>query len=93
LQITLKQHLLLHAPGLTPKAVLEKLAEIKMIEVWIAKFQDGWVALAVQESRHRQPSKRGVGDSLTAPASIPPTDCHNRVKLSKAHPENSRGIA
>src|ERR1700687_301320 len=30
LQVTLKQRLLLHAPGLTPAAVLEKLAEIKM---------------------------------------------------------------
>ncbi len=28
LQVTLKQRLLLHAPGLTPTAVLEKLAEI-----------------------------------------------------------------
>jgi Transposase DDE domain len=35
LQVTLKHRLLLHAPGLTPTAVLEKLAEIKMIDVWI----------------------------------------------------------
>jgi hypothetical protein len=35
LQVTLKQRLLLHAPGLTLPAVLGKLAEIKMIDVWI----------------------------------------------------------
>jgi hypothetical protein len=33
LQVTLKQRLWLHAPGLTPMVVLEKLAEIKMIDV------------------------------------------------------------
>ena len=33
LQVTLKQRLLLHAPGWTPTAVLEKLADIKMIDL------------------------------------------------------------
>ena len=33
--------LLLHAPGLTPTAVLEKLAEIKMIDVWPPTFRLG----------------------------------------------------
>lgn len=35
LQITLKNRLQIHAPGLTPTAVLEKLATIQMIDVWI----------------------------------------------------------
>ncbi len=35
LQVTLKQRLMVHAPGLTPAAVFEKLATIQMIEVWI----------------------------------------------------------
>src|SRR5437879_1720922 len=35
LQVTLKHRLLLHAPGLTPTAVLEKLATIHMIDVCI----------------------------------------------------------
>src|SRR5580700_10798254 len=45
LQITLKQRLLLHAPGLTPTAVLEKLAEIKMIDVWIPTVDQRWLIL------------------------------------------------
>ncbi len=35
LQVTLKQRLMMHAPGLTPAAVFEKLATIQMVEVWI----------------------------------------------------------
>ncbi len=35
LQVTLKNRLMIHAPGLTPHAVLEKLATIQMVEVWI----------------------------------------------------------
>jgi len=52
LQVTLKQRLLLHAPGLTPTAVLEKLAEIKMIDVWIPTVDQRWLILP----RHTQPS-------------------------------------
>jgi transposase len=35
LQVTLKHRLLAHAPGLTPRAVLEKLATVQMIDVHI----------------------------------------------------------
>jgi transposase len=52
LQITLKQRLLLHAPGLTPTAVLEKVAEIKMIDVWIPTVDQRWLILP----RYTQPS-------------------------------------
>jgi transposase len=52
LQITLKQRLLLHAPGLTPTAVLEKLAEIKMIDVCIPTVDQRWLILP----RYTQPS-------------------------------------
>ena len=34
-QVTLKNRLMIHAPGLTPAAVFEKLATIQMVEVWI----------------------------------------------------------
>ena len=34
LLVTLKNRLAAYAPGLTPKAVLEKLAKIQMIDVW-----------------------------------------------------------
>src|SRR5271167_2267910 len=52
LQVTLKQRLLLHAPGLTPVAVLEKLAEIQMIDVWIPTVDQRWLILP----RYTQPS-------------------------------------
>jgi hypothetical protein len=45
LQITLKQRLLIHAPGLTPTAVLEKLATIEMIDVWIPTVDGRWLLL------------------------------------------------
>ena len=45
LQITLRQRLLLHAPGLPPTAVLEKLADIKMIDVWIPTVDQRWLIL------------------------------------------------
>jgi Transposase DDE domain len=52
LQVTLKQRLLLHAPGLTPTAVLEKLADIQMIDVWIPTVDQRWLILP----RYTQPS-------------------------------------
>jgi hypothetical protein len=44
--------IVLHAPGLTPTAVLEKLAEIKMIDVWIPTVDQRWLILP----RYTQPS-------------------------------------
>ena len=41
-----------HRPGLTPTAVLEKLAEIKMIDVWIPTMDQRWLILP----RYTQPS-------------------------------------
>ena len=52
LQVTLKQRLWLHAPGLTPTAVLQKLAEIQMIDVWIPTVDHRWLILP----RYTQPS-------------------------------------
>ena len=52
LQVTLKQRLWLHAPGLTPTAVLEKLAEIQMIDVWIPTVDQRWLILP----RYTQPA-------------------------------------
>lgn len=53
LQVTLKNHLQRYAPGLTPVAVLEKLATIQMIEVWIPTVDGRWVVLP----RHTQPER------------------------------------
>jgi transposase len=51
LQVTLKNRLMIHAPGLTPAAVFEKLATIQMVEVWIPLHDGRWLVLP----RHTQP--------------------------------------
>src|SRR5258708_487994 len=53
LQVTLKNRLQIHAPGLTPTAVLEKLATIQMIDAWIPTRDGRWLILP----RYTQPSK------------------------------------
>jgi transposase len=53
LQVTLKNRLLIHAPGLTPAAVLAKFATIQMVEVWIPMVDGRWLVLP----RHTQPEK------------------------------------
>ena len=53
LQITLKNRLMIHAPGLTPVAVFEKLATIQMVEVWIPMLDGRWLVLP----RYTQPEK------------------------------------
>lgn len=53
LQVTLKNQLMIHAPGLTPAAVFEKLATIQMVEVWIPMRDGRWLVLL----RHTQPEK------------------------------------
>ena len=53
LQVTLKNRLQIHAPGLTPPAVLEKLASIQMIDVWIPTCDGRWLVLP----RYTQPAK------------------------------------
>jgi transposase len=52
LQVTLKNRLQIHAPGLTPNAVMEKLATIQMIDVWIPTHDGRWLVLP----RYTQPS-------------------------------------
>jgi transposase len=53
LQVTLKNRLQIHAPGLTSTAVLEKLGTIQMIDVWIPTRDGRWLILP----RHTQPAK------------------------------------
>jgi len=79
LQVTLKNRLLVHAPGLTPAAVLAKLATIQMVEVWIPMLDGRWLVLP----RHTQPEKdvQAVLDHLrlTLPSQPPP-----RIKAAQA---------
>ena len=51
LQVTLKNRLMIHAPGLTASSVLEKMATIQMVEVWIPMLDGRWLVLP----RHTQP--------------------------------------
>lgn len=53
LQVTLKNRLMRHAPGLTPTAVLEKLAAIHLIDVWIPTGDGRWLILP----RYTRPEK------------------------------------
>lgn len=53
LQVTLKNQILIHAPGLTPASVFEKLSMIQMVEVWIPTVDGRWLVLP----RHTQPEK------------------------------------
>src|SRR5258706_6129681 len=52
LRVTLKKWLEPHGPGLTPKAALEKLASIQMIDVCIPTNQGSWLVLP----RYTEPS-------------------------------------
>jgi hypothetical protein len=51
--VTLKNRLQIHAPGLTPTAVLEKLGTIQMIDVWIPTRDGRWLILP----RYTQPAR------------------------------------
>jgi transposase len=53
LQATLKNRLQIHAPGLTPTAVLEKLGTVQMIDVCIPTCDGRWLILP----RYTQPAK------------------------------------
>jgi transposase len=78
LHITLKNRLMIHAPGLTPAALLEKLATIQMVEVWIPMLDGRWLVLP----RHTQPEQdvQMVLDHIhiTLPSQPPP-----RIKASQ----------
>jgi transposase len=81
LQVTLKNRILIDAPGLTPVAVLEKLATIQMVEVWIPMVDGRWLMLP----RHTQPEKdvQAMLNQLqiTLPSQPPP-----RIKATHSNP-------
>jgi hypothetical protein len=78
LQVTLKNQLMIHAPGLTPLSVLEKLSTIQMVDVWIPMLDGRNLVLP----RHTQPEPdvqalmERVG--ITLPPQPPP-----RIKSSQ----------
>ena len=77
LQVTLKNRLLIHAPGLTPSAVFEKMATIQMVEVWIPMLDGRWLMLP----RYTQP-ERDVQAMLNKLAITLPSQPPPRIKSS-----------
>jgi transposase len=53
LHVSLRHRLRKHAPGLTPRAVLEKLATITMLDAWFPTTDGRWLIFA----RYTQPEK------------------------------------
>jgi transposase len=53
LHVTLRHKLRYHAPGLTPRAVLEKFATIQMLDAWFPTTDGRWLIFA----RYTQPEK------------------------------------
>jgi transposase len=81
LQVTLKNRLMIHAPGLTPASVFEKLSTIQMVEVWIPLLDSRWLVLP----RHTQPEAdvQALMEQIrvTLPPQPPP-----RIKASQLQP-------
>jgi transposase len=88
LQVTLKNRLMIHASGLTPAAVLEKMATIQMVEVWIPMLDGRWLMLP----RYTQPDKdvQAMLNKLdiTLPSQPPP-----RIKSSQTLPPPTKPAA
>jgi transposase len=85
LQVTLKNRLPIHAPGLTPSSVLEKMTTIRMVEVWIPMLDGRWLVLP----RHTQPEP-GVQALLdhiriTLPPQPPPRIKSAQLALAPNH--------
>lgn len=86
LQVTLKNQLMIHAPGLTAPAVLEKLATIQMVDVWIPTMDGRWLVLP----RHTQPEKdvQALLDQMriTLPPQPPPRIKASSISISASAP-------
>ncbi len=81
LQVTLKNRLMIHASGLTPAAVFEKMATIQMVEVWIPMLDGRWLMLP----RYTQPEK-DVQAMLNKLDIILPCQPPPRIKSSQILP-------
>jgi transposase len=92
LQVTLKNRLMIHAPGLTPSAVLEKLATIQMVEVWIPTLDGRCLILP----RHTQPEKdvQALLDQIqvTLPPQPPPRIKADSVLASTARQDTDQPV-
>jgi transposase len=88
LQVTLKNRLMIHASGLTPASVFEKMATIQIVEVWIPMLDGRWLMLP----RYTQPEKdvQAMLNKLdiTLPCQPPP-----RIKSSQTLPSPTKPVA
>ena len=90
LQVTLKNRLMMHAPGLTPLSVFEKFSTIQMVDVWIPMLDGRCLVLP----RHTQPEPDVLAlmeqIRITLPPQPPP-----RIKSSPlpATATNPSGLA
>ena len=88
LSVTLKNRLMIHASGLTPAAVFEKMATIQMVEVWIPMLDGRWLLLP----RYTQPEKdvQAMLNKLdiTLPSQPPP-----RIKSTQVPPPPTKPAA
>jgi hypothetical protein len=82
LQVTLKNRTMIHAPGLTTAAVLEKLATIQMVEVWIPTVDGRWLVL----SRQHPTGERCAGHAgSSAHLPSPPTTATDQGGTGSLH--------
>lgn len=84
LQVTLKRRLLIHAPGLTPTAVLEKLASVQMIDVWVPTTDGRWLILPRYTQPETDMTMLLAKLHLDLPTQPPPRITTNRSTLEAA---------
>jgi hypothetical protein len=87
LTVTLKNMLCPHAPGLTPRSVLEKLSRIQMVDVQIPTTDGRWLTMP----RHTQPEAEQqmilARLGLSLPAQPPPRITASQVHLPEPQPD------
>jgi transposase len=92
LQVTLKNRLMIHASGLTPAAVFEKMATIQMVEVWIPMLDGRWLMLP----RYTQPEKDVQAMlnklNITLPCQPPPRIKSSQTLLSPTKPAAAQPV-
>jgi hypothetical protein len=86
--VTLKKRLQAHAPGLTPRAVLEKLKTIQMLDVWLPTTDGRHLVMSryTQSESDQELVMRKLG--LHFPAQPPP-----RIKNDQSRPIGRPKIA
>ena len=72
LSVTLKQRLQVLAPGLTPRAVLEKLATIQMLDVCLPTTDGRWLIMPRYTQPEPDPSRLLHQLHLSLPTQPPP---------------------